>query len=56
MQSDPAPAANAKGVAFIGRLTRLLGEIEELNRQLTRIDEETREVLALPTAELEEYY
>ncbi len=38
-------AADGESVLFLARLVRLLGEVEELNRQLERIEAETQEAL-----------
>jgi hypothetical protein len=45
MRTIATPPANRQGAAFLARLVRLLDEVEELNRQLERIEAETQEAL-----------
>ena len=45
MWTSTAPQADERGVAFLARMVRLLDEVEELNRQLERIEAETQEAL-----------
>lgn len=45
MWTSTAAQADERGVAFLARLVRLLDEVEELNRQLERIEAETQEAL-----------
>jgi hypothetical protein len=45
MRASTALQADERGVAFLARLVRLLDEVEELNRQLERIEAETHEAL-----------
>jgi CCR4-NOT transcriptional regulation complex NOT5 subunit len=45
MWTSTAPHVDERGVAFLARLVRLLNQVEELNRQLERIEAETQEAL-----------
>ena len=43
--------AREQGMAFLARIVRLLGEVEELNRQLERIETEMQDALGRTTRE-----
>lgn len=42
--TNPRPD-DERGVTAVGRLVRLLDEVEELNRELVRIEAETQEAI-----------
>lgn len=45
VRSFATSPAQAEGVAFLARLVRLLDDVDELNRQLERLEAETHELL-----------
>ncbi len=45
VQTNTVREADERSVAFLARLVQLLEEVEELNRQLERIDAEMQEAL-----------
>ena len=45
LSTSSRATADGESVLFLARLVRLLGEVEELNRQLERIEAETQETL-----------
>ncbi len=56
MQTEPASADRESGVVFLARVMRLLGEVEEINRQLDRIEGEIQHALNANARERFEEY
>jgi molecular chaperone GrpE (heat shock protein) len=46
VQVDRVPGADERSAALLARLVRLLEEVEELNRQLERVEAEMQEALS----------
>jgi hypothetical protein len=56
VQVDIGPGADERGAAFLAWLVRLLEEVEELNRQLERIEADMQEALRRATRDRFEEY
>lgn len=56
MRLIAAPTSEAAGVVFLGRLMRLLEEVEEINRQLERVEAEVHQTLNAAARERFEEY